>query len=159
LDVLKTIYEGAVVPLLTYGASIWIEAIRKNKNLTKYKRIQRLMNIKTAKAYRAISYDASCAIAAVRSIQITIEQKVQTYMVTKIENPEYDAPLEVRYWRHPAELPTIREVENGSTYTTEVYTYERGATRRRTKEPTSPEEPGPAERTARDANGGGIETI
>jgi len=30
--------------------------------------------------------------------------------------------LEVRYWRHPAELATIREVENGSTCTTEVYT-------------------------------------
>jgi hypothetical protein len=61
-------------------------------------------------------------IAGVRSIQITIEEKVQTYMATKIKNPEYDAPLEVRYWRHPAELPTIREVENGSSYTTEVYT-------------------------------------
>jgi hypothetical protein len=119
---LKTIYEGAVVPVLTYGAPIWIDAIRRNKNLTKYKRIQRLMNIKMAKAYRTISYDASCVIAGVRPIQITIEQKVQTYMATKINNPEYDAPLEVRYWRHPAELPTIREVENGSTYATEVYT-------------------------------------
>jgi len=57
---LKTVYEGAVVPLLTYEAPIWIEAIRKNKNLTKYKRIQRLMNINIAKAYRTISYDASC---------------------------------------------------------------------------------------------------
>jgi len=36
---LKTIYEGAVVPILTYGASIWVEAIRLNKNLTKYKGI------------------------------------------------------------------------------------------------------------------------
>ena len=43
-------------------------------------------------------------------------------MVTKINNPEYDAPLEVRHWRHPAELPTIREVDNGSTCITEVYT-------------------------------------
>jgi ribonuclease HI len=43
-------------------------------------------------------------------------------MTTKINNLEYDAPLEVRYWRHPAELATIREVENGSTYTTEDYT-------------------------------------
>jgi hypothetical protein len=42
------------------------------------------------------------------------------YMPTKINNLEYDAPLEVRYWRHPAELATFREVENGSTYTTEV---------------------------------------
>jgi hypothetical protein len=47
---------------------------------------------------------------------------VQTYTATKINNKEYDAPLEVRYWRHPAELATIREVENGSIYTTEVYT-------------------------------------
>jgi hypothetical protein len=37
---LKTIYEGAVVPILTYGSPIWVEAIRKNRNLTKYKRIQ-----------------------------------------------------------------------------------------------------------------------
>ena len=42
---LKTIYEGAVVLILTYRAPIWVEAIRKTKNLTKYKRIKILMNI------------------------------------------------------------------------------------------------------------------
>jgi ribonuclease HI len=52
--------------------------------------------------------------------QVSIDQKIQTYMATKINNKEYDAPLEVRYWRHPAELATICEVENGSIYTTEV---------------------------------------
>jgi hypothetical protein len=46
----QTIYEGAVVPILMYGAPIWVEAIRKNRNLLKYKRIQRLINIKIAKA-------------------------------------------------------------------------------------------------------------
>jgi hypothetical protein len=39
----------------------------------------------------------------------------------KINKKEYDAPLEVRYWRHPAELATICEVEIGSIYTIEVY--------------------------------------
>jgi len=43
-------------------------------------------------------------------------------MATKISNLEYDAPLEVRYWQHPAELAIICEVENGTMYTTEVYT-------------------------------------
>jgi ribonuclease HI len=43
-------------------------------------------------------------------------------MTTKFNNLEYDAPLEVRYWQHPAELAIIREVENGTMYTTEVYT-------------------------------------
>jgi hypothetical protein len=60
-------------------------------------------------------------IAAVQSIQITIEQKVQTYMATQINNLEYDALLEVRYWRHPAELVVIHEVENGTIYTTKMY--------------------------------------
>jgi hypothetical protein len=42
---LKTIYDGAIIPILTYGTRIWVEAIRKNKNLTKYKRIQRLITL------------------------------------------------------------------------------------------------------------------
>jgi len=37
---LKTIYGGAVVQILTYGAPIWVEAIRKIRNLAKYKIIQ-----------------------------------------------------------------------------------------------------------------------
>jgi hypothetical protein len=51
---LKTIYGGVVVPILTYGAPVWVDAIRKNKNLTKYKRIQRLINIKIPKTYRTL---------------------------------------------------------------------------------------------------------
>jgi len=32
---LKAIYEEAIVPILTYGAPIWVEVIRKSKILTK----------------------------------------------------------------------------------------------------------------------------
>jgi hypothetical protein len=51
---LKTVYEGAAVPILRYRAPIWVQAKRKERNLAKYQRIQRLINIKTAKAYRTI---------------------------------------------------------------------------------------------------------
>ena len=51
----------------------------------------------------------------------TYRRKVQTYMA-KINNVEYDALLELRYWRHPAEIATVHEVENGNMYTAEVYT-------------------------------------
>ena len=101
---------------------MWVEAIRKNKNLTKYKRIQRLLNFKITKAYRTISYDTSCMIVGIGSIQITIEQKVQNYMATEINNSEYDEPLEARYLRHPAEIAIVHEVENGTMCTAEVYT-------------------------------------
>jgi hypothetical protein len=59
---LKTIYEGALIPLLTYGAPVWEEAIRKQRNLQKLQRVQRLINIKTAEAYRIISFEASCVM-------------------------------------------------------------------------------------------------
>jgi hypothetical protein len=80
------------------------------------------MNIKISKAYRTVSYDASCVIAEVRPIQITIEQQVQTYMATKINNLTYDAPLDVRHWRHPSQLAQIRKVEYDTTYAIEVFT-------------------------------------
>ena len=51
---LKTKYEGAIVPLMTYGAPVWEGAITNNKYLQKPHSAQRLINIKTAKAYRTI---------------------------------------------------------------------------------------------------------
>ena len=43
-------------------------------------------------------------------------------MATKINNLEYDALFDVRYRRNSAELAIIHEVENGTMYTTEMYT-------------------------------------
>ena len=57
--------NGTALPL---PLPIWVETIRRNRNLTKYKRIQRLINIKIAEAYRTVSQDASCATAGVRPI-------------------------------------------------------------------------------------------
>jgi len=42
-------------------------------------------------------------------------------MATKINNLEHDGPLEVRNWRHPAEIAIVHEMENGATFTVEVY--------------------------------------
>jgi hypothetical protein len=66
-----------------------------------------MMNIKIAKAFRTLSYEASCVLAGVRPIRLAIEEKVRTYKATHT-NIKYDAPLEVRYWPHPAEIPLIR---------------------------------------------------
>ena len=55
---LKITYEGALIPILTYGTPVWEEAAGKHRTLCKLQRVQRLINIKIAKAYRTISYDA-----------------------------------------------------------------------------------------------------
>jgi hypothetical protein len=96
---LKTIYERALVPLLTYGAPVWEEALKKQRLLRKMHSTQRLINIKIAKAFRTLSYEASCVLAGVYPIRLAIEENIGTYKATH-DNIENDAPLEVRYWPH-----------------------------------------------------------
>ena len=96
---LKTIYEGALIPLLTYGAPVWEEAAAKQKNIRMLQRVQRMINIKIAKACRTISFEASCVIAGVLPIGLVIEEKANRYK-TK-HNPACDLPLPVKEWLHP----------------------------------------------------------
>jgi len=55
---IATIYKGAILPLLTYGAPVWIDAMKYEHNRQKYIRVQRLINIRMAKAYRTTSSEA-----------------------------------------------------------------------------------------------------
>lgn len=118
---LTTIYKGAIEPILTYGAPVWGAALKRQKNLKKLQRIQRLINIKITKAYRTISYDASCVIAAIQPIDITIQGKLELYKYTH-EVKDYDAPLKPSDWNHPAERPYIKEVEEDVNYKFNIYT-------------------------------------
>ena len=92
---LKTIYEGAVIPLLTYGAEVWEEAAGKPKNKHMLQRVQRMFNIKIAKAYRTISFEASCLMASVPPIGLVKDEKASQYMIK--HNPECDLPLPVTH--------------------------------------------------------------
>ena len=66
----------------------------------KYQVVQRMMNIKIAKAFRTPSYEAPCLLAGVGLIRLAVEEKVRTYKATH-NIIKYDAPLEVRYWPPP----------------------------------------------------------
>jgi hypothetical protein len=82
---LKTIYEGALVPLMTYRVPVWEEAINNQRLLPKMQSTQRLINIKMAKAYRTISYNASCLLAGVQPIGIEIEGKASLYKKNTVQ--------------------------------------------------------------------------
>jgi hypothetical protein len=68
-----TIYKGAILPLLTYGAPVWIEAMNHEYNRRKYIRVQRLINTSIAKAYRTTSSEALCMVMAMTPIIIKLE--------------------------------------------------------------------------------------
>ena len=71
---LRTIYVEGILPLLLYGAPVWIRAIEKEKYKNKIARVQKLINIKMAKPYRTVSSEALCVITWMTSIHIKIEE-------------------------------------------------------------------------------------
>jgi ribonuclease HI len=101
---LKVIYIGAIEPIMTYGAQVWEKAKQYEEIPASSKNDEH----KIAKSFRTLSYEASCVLAGVHPIWLVIEDKVRTYKATH-NNIEYDAPLEVRHWPHPAEIPLIRQ--------------------------------------------------
>ena len=73
------IYKGAILPLLTYDAPVWIEAMKDDYNRRKYIRVQRPINISIAKAYRTTSNEALCMLTATTPIIIKLEEIVKRY--------------------------------------------------------------------------------
>jgi hypothetical protein len=53
---------GAILPLLIYGAPVWKGVLNSYCCKHKLVRIQRLINVKIAKAYRTVSNEALCII-------------------------------------------------------------------------------------------------
>jgi len=66
---LKTIYAGGILPLILYGAPVWKGALEITCYKAKLIRVQRLINIRIAKAYRTVSNEALCVITGLIQIE------------------------------------------------------------------------------------------
>ena len=80
---IATIYKGAILPLLTYGAPVWIEAMNYAHNRRKYIRVQRLINIRMAKPYRTTSSEALCMMTGMTPIILKLEEVVKRYTINR----------------------------------------------------------------------------
>ena len=82
-EVLKTIYEGAIQPLLLYGAPVWADTVKYAYNRRIYIRAQRMINLRIAKAFRTTSNEALCIVANTTPITLKIEEAVKIYTLRK----------------------------------------------------------------------------
>jgi hypothetical protein len=124
-EALQTIYKGAVLPLLLYGASIWAEAMRFEYNRLKYIRVQRLMNIKTAKAFRTTSSEALCILAGKTPIIIRTEEAAKQYFLKRGKGALtklIDHEVELKNWPHQAGVAAFIEVKEYDDKTIQIYT-------------------------------------
>jgi len=80
-EAIATIYNGAILPLLTYGAHVWIEEMDFEHNRQKYIRVQHLINIRMAKASRTTSSEALCRLTGMTPIIIKLEEKTAHYKI------------------------------------------------------------------------------
>jgi hypothetical protein len=122
---MATIYKGAIPPLLTYGAPVWIDAMIYEHNRKKYIRVQRLINIRMAKAYRTTSSKALCMTTGMTPKHIKLEEVVKRYNIKeKLGNRtiELDHDVEFKYWLHLAEAVTKDEVVGNEEATVKAYT-------------------------------------
>ena len=75
----------------------------------KLMRVQRIINIKIAKAYRTVSNEALCVLAGLTPITIKIEEIAKLYRLTKgntNKKEQVDNNMEVQYWQHSADTIT-----------------------------------------------------
>ena len=116
-------YVHTYIP--SYGAPVWIEAMKHQHNRQKLKRVQRLINLRMARAFRTTSGDALCILTGMKPIIIKIEEIVKQHEF-KGRQPqrEYhlDYEVEYRHWPHPATAVTIKEIDAPEESTIAAYT-------------------------------------
>ena len=132
-EAIATIHKGAILPLLTYGALVWIEAMKYEHNRQKYVRVQRLINLRMARAYRTTSSEAIFILTGMTPIILKLEEVVKQYTFNEEQqqqaiNLDYD--VEHRHWPHPTKAVSIKEIETHEKATKSPYTdgskYQRG---------------------------------
>jgi hypothetical protein len=97
------IHRG-ILPLLLYGAPIWIKATNKASYKLKITRVQRLINIRLARAYQTVLNEALCILTGLNPIDIKIEEAAQLYQLARgsiKEEAMFDQDMGVKHWLHP----------------------------------------------------------
>jgi hypothetical protein len=99
--------------------------MEKEKYKNKITRVQRLINIKMAKAYRTVSSEALCVVTGMTPIHLKIEQEAELYLYTRSHNKDteqFDNNKEARFWQHPAETVIRTSEGNEEDSPLQIYT-------------------------------------
>jgi hypothetical protein len=93
-------------------------------NRQKYIRVQRLIHIRKAKAFRTTSSEALCMLTGITPILIKVEEKTAHYKIEQKlghRDIEWDCDVEIQNWLHTAEVGTIHEMVGNEETSIQVY--------------------------------------
>ena len=119
-EALKTIYNGAILPQLLYAVPVSIDAIKNEYNTKKYVKVQRIISLRVAKAYRTIYHEAISILTGLTPITFKGEDVATLYNITtgrynkKYQTDKEDNPSS---WLHPADMFSLNNTkEEGEEY-------------------------------------------
>jgi len=107
---------------MLYRTTAWKSVLKRHSYKAKLIKIQKLINMKMAKAYRTVSNEASCIINGITPINIKIEDIGKLYEITKGGGNEYDKEMEKEYWNHTAFHVKIIERNAENPHNIHAYT-------------------------------------
>jgi hypothetical protein len=125
LAALKAVYTGGKLLLLLYRAPVWKKAIDKITYKSKLIRVQRLVNVRSAKAYHTVSNKSLCILTGLNPIDIKVGEAFQCYHLNTGSTKEetlVDCDMEVKYWHHPTEMINFLTENNVETSTIQIFT-------------------------------------
>jgi len=104
-EALNTIYKGAILPLMLYGAPVWIRAMEKNYNRTLYSRV--LLQDSQGLPYDL--NDALCILTGNAPVELKAEEAAYLYRITKDkQNQQLDHETDPQDCTHPADSKNLR---------------------------------------------------
>ena len=118
---LKTIYKGAILPLVSHG----IPAVEKEHCRRKIKVVHRLINIKIAKVFRTVSHEALCILTGLPPNIIKRQETSELYNIKKAGTYLYyeiEVPVNYKTWPHHADFPGIRPAIEDRQFAWKIYT-------------------------------------
>jgi RNase H. len=117
--------QMSFLPLLSYGISVWEQALEKEHNRRKIKTVQRLINIKITKAFRTISHESFCILTGLPPVITKLQETAELYKIKKVGtylNYEIEVPVNHNTWPHPAGFPGIRPANDDRQNVWKIYT-------------------------------------
>jgi acetyl/propionyl-CoA carboxylase alpha subunit len=124
-EAIATMYRGAILPLLSYDAPVWIEAMKYEYSRQKYVRMKRLINLKQARAYRTTYSEALCVLTGMTPTILKLEEVVKQYTFRDKQQQQHknlDHDVEHRLWPHPAKAISVTEIESHEDSTISAHT-------------------------------------
>ena len=86
-------------------------------------RVQRLINLKIAKAFRTTSTEALCTLTGLTPIIIKLQEISKAYNILKgKEIANLDTAIPLKEWPHPTNYTGIEDVDPAKHYTVKIYT-------------------------------------